>query len=77
MKAKQVRDMSDDELRRETGELRRALFNLRLQQAIGQLEKPHKLRATRRDLARVLTILRQREIAAASKAPVANAKETR
>ncbi len=60
-KMKAIRDMSDDELRRENGELRRALFNLRLQQAIGQLEKPHKLRETRRQLARVLTTLRQRE----------------
>ena len=69
MKARQVRDMSDEELARESRELRRALFNLRLQQAIGQLEKPHKLRETRRDLARVLTVTRQRELA--------TAKETR
>jgi large subunit ribosomal protein L29 len=62
MKAKQLRDMSDDELRREAGDLRRALFNLRLQKAIGQLEKPHKLGSARRDLARTLTILRQREL---------------
>ncbi len=62
MKAKQLRDMSDEDLRREAGELRRALFNLRLQKAIGQLEKPHKLGLTRRDLARTLTILRQREL---------------
>ncbi len=62
MKAKQLRDMSDEDLQREAGELRRALFNLRLQKAIGQLEKPHKLGATRRDLARTLTILRQREL---------------
>ncbi len=65
MKIRQLRDMSDDELRRERHELRRALFNLRLQKAIGQLEKPHKLGEARRDLARVLTLLRQRELAAA------------
>ena len=64
MKPKQLRDMSDAELHREVGELRRALFNLRLQRAIGQLEKPHKLSAARRDLARTLTILRQRELTA-------------
>lgn len=59
-KMKAIRDMSDDELRRESGDLRRAMFNLRLQQAIGQLEKPHKLGETRRHLARVLTVLRER-----------------
>lgn len=68
MKAKELRDMSPEELAREAGELRRALFNLRLQQAIGQLEKPHKLRSTRRDLARVLTVMRQKQINAAEEA---------
>lgn len=63
MKKKQeLTDRTDDELRREALELRRAMFNLRLQQTIGQLEKPHRLRETRRDLARVLTALRQREL---------------
>lgn len=59
-KMKAIRDMSDDELRREQVDLRRAMFNLRLQQAIGQLEKPHKLGDTRRHLARVLTVLQER-----------------
>ena len=60
MKIEEVRDKSVEELQRESHDLRRALFNLRLQKAIGQLEKPHKLREARRDLARVLTVLRQR-----------------
>lgn len=60
MKMEEINGMSVDELRRESQGLRKALFNLRLQQAIGQLEKPHKLREARRDLARVLTVLRQR-----------------
>lgn len=60
MKIEEVREKTVEELQRESRELRRALFNLRLQKAIGQLEKPHKLREARRDLARVLTVLRQR-----------------
>jgi large subunit ribosomal protein L29 len=61
MKASKLRDMTTDELQRETEQLRKSLFNLRLQQATGQLEKPHKLGEARRDLARAKTILRQRE----------------
>ncbi|HHN73843.1 MAG TPA: 50S ribosomal protein L29 [Acidobacteria bacterium] len=61
MKTSKLRDMTTDELHREAGELRRALFNLRLKKATGQLEKPHKLRETRQDLARVLTLLGERQ----------------
>lgn len=60
MKPGQFRDMTVEELQREAAQLEQALFKLRLQKAIGQLEKPHKLRETRRDLARALTILRQK-----------------
>jgi large subunit ribosomal protein L29 len=60
MKTQQLRDMTDDDLRKELVDLKRALFNLRLQKAIGQLEKPHKLRDTKRDIARASTILRER-----------------
>lgn len=60
MKAGQVRELSTEELHKEAASLRQALFNLRVQQATGQLEKPHKLRQTRKDLARVLTILKSR-----------------
>ncbi len=67
MKATQLRDMSIEELQKEVLELKKALFNLRLQKAIGQLEKPHKLRETRKDLARALTVLRERERAEAAK----------
>ena len=67
MKASQLRDMSIEELKKEVLELKKALFNLRLQKAIGQLEKPHKLGETRKDLARALTVLRERERAEAAK----------
>lgn len=61
MKTSKLRDMSREELDREVLELRRALFNLRLQRATGALEKPHKLGETRRDLARVLTVIGELE----------------
>jgi large subunit ribosomal protein L29 len=60
MKMTKLRDMGVDDLLREEKSLRQALFNLRVQHAIGQLEKPHKLRQARRDLAQVLTTLRQK-----------------
>jgi large subunit ribosomal protein L29 len=61
-KIKKLREMSDDELLRESESLRSAMFKLRLQKATGQLEKPHKLRETRRDIARVETLLKEREM---------------
>jgi large subunit ribosomal protein L29 len=61
MKIGKLRDMTDEELQRELEELRRSLFKLRLQQATGQLEKPHRLNEARKDIARVRTFLRQRE----------------
>lgn len=64
MKVSQLRDMSNDDLRNEVAGLQRALFNLRVQHATGQLEKPSKLGSTKRDLARALTVLRERENAA-------------
>ncbi len=63
MKATKLRDMSPEELGNEVMSLRRALFNLRVQAATGQLEKPHKLKQTKRDLARALTILGEHEAA--------------
>ena len=68
MKMTKLRDMGVDDLLREEKSLRQALFNLRVQHAIGQLEKPHKLSATRKDLARTLTVLREREIKVAEEA---------
>ncbi|RMG48150.1 MAG: 50S ribosomal protein L29 [Acidobacteria bacterium] len=63
-KMERFREMTDDELRAEETELRRALFNLRLKKAVGQLEKPHQLKETKRDLARVLGLLKERQRAA-------------
>ncbi len=62
MEAKQFREMSGDELDLKRRGLKEAAFHLRLRKATGQLESPMKLRQIKRDLARLETILREREI---------------
>ena len=61
MKPDKVREMSDDELRSREKELQEQLFRLRFQKSLGQLENALKIRETRRDIARVKTILRQKQ----------------
>ena len=61
MKAAQFREQTVDELKEKERELAEQLFALRLQQVTGQIENPAKLRLVRRDLARVLTVLREKE----------------
>ena len=61
MKADKVREMSEEELRTREKELQEQLFRLRFQKAIGQLDNALKIRETRRDIARVKTVLRQRK----------------
>ena len=61
MKAAQFREQTVDELKDKERELAEQLFALRLQQVSGQIEKPAKLRLVRRDLARVLTVLREKQ----------------
>ena len=61
MKASQLRDTSLEELRDKERDLAEQLFALRLQKVTGQLEKPARVRQVRKDLARVLTILRERQ----------------
>ncbi len=60
MKASEVRDMTVDQLRDELAKLKKEQFNLRFQQASGQLENTARIRDVRRDAARVQTILRQK-----------------
>lgn len=60
MQAKELRDLSLDELRQKRTECKEELFHLTLRRATGQLENPMKLRQSRRDLARVETILGER-----------------
>lgn len=57
MKIKEIRELSVDELRNRKRELRHEMFNLRIQQQSGQLEKPSLLRDLRREAARVETVL--------------------
>jgi large subunit ribosomal protein L29 len=64
MKAKDVRAKDTDELLAQLKVLKTELFRLRFQAATGQLDKPHRIREVRRDIARVHTILRERELAA-------------
>ena len=61
---KTIRERSDTELTQEVLELRKQLFHLRWQGAGGQLEKPSKIRDVRRQIARHLMVIRERELAA-------------
>ncbi|MCI9263824.1 MAG: 50S ribosomal protein L29 [Oscillospiraceae bacterium] len=63
MKANEVRKMSVSELEAKLGELKKDLFNLRLQHATNQLENPVKIAQVKRDIARVKTIIREQELA--------------
>ena len=60
MKASQFRDQTVEELKDRERELSEQLFALRLQKVTGQLEKPARVREVRRDLARVMTVLREK-----------------
>jgi len=62
MKAAELREKTVEELRDREKELAEKLFALRLQRVTGQLESPAKVRDARRDLARVLTVLREMEL---------------
>ncbi len=57
MKASEFRDMTVEELGAREVDLRKELFNLRFQVATGEIENPRRIRAVRRDIARVLTVL--------------------
>jgi len=65
MKAEEVRNLSDTELAQKVKDLRVELFNLRFQLATGQLDNPQRIKAVKRDIARMHTEIRSREIAAA------------
>ena len=60
MKARELRDLSLEELAAKSDELRKELFGARIRHATGQLDSPALLRATRRDIARIETMRRQR-----------------
>ncbi|MCD7741603.1 MAG: 50S ribosomal protein L29 [Ruminococcus sp.] len=61
MKASELRDLSAAELEQKLAELKQELFNLRFQHAVNQLENPMRMKAVKRDIARVKTVLRSNE----------------
>ena len=62
MKAQEIRDLSAEELVVKLGDLKKDLFNLRLQHATNQLDNPVKIADVKRDIARVKTIIRERDL---------------
>ena len=67
MKVKEIRELSTEEINKKLVETKQELFNLRFQQATGNLEKPSRIRDLRHDIARLKTVLRERELKEVSK----------
>ena len=62
MKTKELRNKSVDELNKSVGDLKTELFNLRFQQATGELDNPMRINTVKKDIARVKTVIREREL---------------
>lgn len=62
MKAKEIRELTNEELMQKLSDLKGELFNLRFQLATGQLDNPMRVRDVRKSIARIKTILREREL---------------
>ncbi len=71
MKASEIRELSMNELNTKLSDLKSELFNLRFQLATGQLNNPVSIKNTKKDIARVATIIKEREL----KAKIADKKE--
>ena len=63
MELKKMRELTEVELNTELDKMKKELFNLRFQHVTGQLENPVKMRELKRDIARVITIIREKELA--------------
>ncbi len=61
MRARELKELSEEELTRKMAETRQELFNLRFQSATGALENSARLRLAKREIARILTVRRERE----------------
>ena len=61
MKVKEIRELSTEEINKKLVEAKQELFNLRFQQATGTLEKPSRIRDLRHTVARMKTVLKERE----------------
>ena len=62
MKANEIRSMSESELEQKLADLKKDLFMLRMQHATNHLDNPTRISATRRDLARVKTVIREKQL---------------
>ena len=62
MKVKEIREMTTEDIKKNIASMKQELFNLRFQQATGNLEKPSRIRELRHTVARYKTVLREREI---------------
>ena len=60
MKVKELREMTGEQLNEKLADLKKELFNLRFQHAINQLDNPHKIADVKHDIARVMTVLREK-----------------
>ena len=60
MKATEIRELSDKELQEKLNDLKAELFNLRFQHAINQLDNPHQIAEVKHDIARVMTVLNEK-----------------
>ena len=63
MKAKEIKNLSVEELNKKLADLKKDLFNLRLQHATNQLENPVRIAEVKKDIARVKTIIREQQLA--------------
>jgi large subunit ribosomal protein L29 len=64
MKAEEIRALSSEEMQRKLTELKHELFNLRFQHEVGQLENPSKMKQTKREIARIRTVLNEMALSA-------------
>ncbi len=60
MKTRELRDLSHEELQAKAADIKKELFNLRVQQAMGQIENPMRLRILRKDIAKAKTVLKEK-----------------
>lgn len=61
MKTTEIRDLTNEEIQKKVVDLKEELFNLRFQHEIGQLENPNKIKETKRDIARLKTVLVEKQ----------------
>jgi large subunit ribosomal protein L29 len=77
MQATEIRELNDQELQARIAELREERFRLRLRAATQPLEQPHRLRDLRKDIARMMTVLTERQKGITAPAPSGGSRETK